>query len=70
MEFNDNGSGFIFAAMINALYCEAAGLEQEKQIAAPDQVAAFKRRIGDLPWGNLPCGNLPWGNRNTEQAYS
>ena len=34
--------------MINALYYEAAGLEQEKRIAAPDQVAAFKRRIGDL----------------------
>ncbi len=25
IEFNDNGSGFIFAAMINALYYEAAG---------------------------------------------
>jgi hypothetical protein len=48
IEFNDNGSGFIFAVMINALYYEAAGLEQEKRIAAPDQVAAFKRRIGDL----------------------
>ena len=48
IEFNDNGSGFIFAAMINALYYEAAGLEQEKGIAAPDQVAVFKRRIGDL----------------------
>jgi hypothetical protein len=48
IEFNDNGSGFIFAAIINALYYEAAELEREKRIAAPDQVAAFKRRIGDL----------------------
>ena len=48
IEFNDNGSGFIFAAMINAQYYEAAGLEQEKRKAAPRQVAAFKRRISDL----------------------
>ena len=26
IEFNDNGSGFLFAATINALYHEAAGL--------------------------------------------
>jgi len=51
IEFNDNGSGFILAAIINALCYEAAGLEQEKRIAAPDQVAAFKRRIGDLVEG-------------------
>src|SRR3974390_182580 len=30
IEFNDNGSGFIFAAIINAMYYETAGLGQEK----------------------------------------
>jgi hypothetical protein len=43
----DNGSGFLFAAIINALYYEAAGLEQE-QIAAPAPVAAFNQHIIEL----------------------
>jgi len=48
IEFNDNGSGFIFAAIINALYYEAAGLGQEKRIAAPDHLPAFNQYIGNL----------------------
>jgi hypothetical protein len=48
IEFNDNGSGFLFAALINALYHEAAGLGQEKWIRAPASFAAFKQHIGDL----------------------
>ena len=47
IEFNDNGSGFIFAAIINALYYEAAGLGQEKQIAPPANLSVFKQRIRD-----------------------
>ncbi len=48
IEFNDNGSGFIFAAIINALYYEATGLEQEKRVAAPARLPAFNQHIGDL----------------------
>jgi hypothetical protein len=48
IEFNDNGSGFIFAAIINALYYETAGLEQEKRIAPPVRLPLFKQRIRDL----------------------
>jgi hypothetical protein len=48
IEFNDNGSGFIFAAIINALYYEAADLRREQQIVAPAQLPAFGQRIGDL----------------------
>jgi len=47
IEFNDNGSGFIFAAIINALYYEAAGLGQER-IMAPARLPAFNQHIGDL----------------------
>jgi hypothetical protein len=48
IEFNDNGSGFVFAAIINALYYEAAGLGQEKRVAAPARLLAFNQHIGDL----------------------
>ncbi len=48
IEFNDNGSGFIFAAIINALYYETAGLEREKQIAPPVHLPVFKQRIRDF----------------------
>jgi hypothetical protein len=48
IEFNDNGSGFIFAAIINALYYETAGLAQHKEIAPPANLPVFRRRIGDF----------------------
>jgi hypothetical protein len=48
IEFNDNGSGFIFAAIINAVYYAAARLERDEAIAAPASVPAFGRQIGDL----------------------
>ena len=48
IEFNDNGSGFLFAAIINALYDEAAGLGQEPQIAAPARLPAFEQHIAGL----------------------
>ena len=63
IEFNDNGSGFMLAAIINAVYFEVAELQQEKQIAAPASSPAFNKHIGDLverearafprkhPWG-------------------
>jgi hypothetical protein len=48
IEFNDNGSGFLFAAIINALYHEAAGLNQKKRTAAPASLPVFNQRIRDL----------------------
>jgi hypothetical protein len=48
IEFNDNGSGFIFAAIINAIYYEAAGLVEDQRIAAPARLPAFNQRIADL----------------------
>ena len=63
IEFNDNGSGFIFAAIINALYYEAAGLGQEQRIMAPARLPAFNQHIGDLVkqearafFGEFPAG--------------
>jgi hypothetical protein len=48
IEFNDNGSGFLFAAIINALYHEVVGLGQERQIATPAGLPAFEHHIADL----------------------
>ena len=48
IEFNDNGSGFIFAAIINSLYYEATRQEQNRKIIAPISVSRFKQHIGDL----------------------
>lgn len=48
IEFNDNGSGFLFAAMINALYFETAGLSSNELIAAPISFAAFADLIADM----------------------
>jgi len=48
IEFNDNGSGFLFAAIINALYHDAAELGREQQIAAPRRLSAFEQHIADL----------------------
>ena len=48
IEFNDNGSGLLFAAIINALYYEAGGLGQEQSIAAPAGIPALNQHIADL----------------------
>lgn len=48
IEFNDNGSGFIFAAIINARYYETAGLAQDKDIAPPANLPTFKQRIAEF----------------------
>jgi hypothetical protein len=48
IEFNDNGSGFLFAAIINAVYYDSAGLAGEQHIAAPLRLPAFKQHVADL----------------------
>src|SRR6516162_9371711 len=48
IEFNDNGSGFLYAAIINALYHEVVGVGQETQIATPSGLPTFKQHIAGL----------------------
>jgi hypothetical protein len=48
IEFNDNGSGFLYAAIINALFYDAAGLAREPRIAQPATVPVFHDRIGSF----------------------
>ena len=42
---NGTGSGFLFAAIINAVYCEAAGLGSEQGIASPAGLPASEQHI-------------------------
>ena len=48
IEFNDNGSGFLYAAITNALYHEIVGLGLERRIATPAGLPAFEQHIADL----------------------
>ena len=48
IEFNDNGSGFLYAAIVNSLFYDAAGLAREPRIARPATVAVFHDRISFL----------------------
>jgi hypothetical protein len=63
IEFNDNGSGFLFANIINALYWEAAGFGANGEIAAPASLPQFRRQIADFVeqearafFGEIPQG--------------
>ena len=65
IEFNDNGSGFLFAAIINALYYEAAGLARDSGIAPPASAPGFREAIAGLVereakafFGERPVGLL------------
>lgn len=48
IEFNDNGSGCLFAAIINATYYEVAKPGETASVAPPLSFPAFARHIGDL----------------------
>jgi hypothetical protein len=48
IEFNDNGSGFLFAAIINALYYEVVEPGHERRSAAPASLPAFEQHVADL----------------------
>ncbi len=48
IEFNDHGSGFLYAAIVNALYYEAAGLARGAGGAPPAAIAAFRQAIADM----------------------
>ncbi|MGA3004427.1 MAG: hypothetical protein ABSE20_22155 [Acetobacteraceae bacterium] len=48
IEFNDNGSGFLFAAIINDLYYQAARHRDARSIAAPVDFLTFTHNIGNM----------------------
>jgi len=49
IEFNDNGSGFLFAAIINAVYYMAAAASLDrKALTPPLEVAAFRKHVLDM----------------------
>jgi hypothetical protein len=65
IECNDNGSGFLFAALINHLYCQVSGLGQRRAVEAPAAVSAFAQRVAGMIrreaeafFGGLPRGLL------------
>ena len=65
IEFNDNGSGFLFGEIINALFYEVAGLQHEKGIAPPAMISTFRQTIGGLVereaiafFGQRPAGQV------------
>ena len=45
IECNDNGSGFLFAALINRLFYELSNLAQERAIEEPPSMDAFREQL-------------------------
>jgi len=45
LECNDNGSGMMFAAIINRLYYELSGVGERRALEAPPSVPAFGQRV-------------------------
>ncbi|MGH7810564.1 MAG: hypothetical protein ACREP5_09845, partial [Candidatus Binatia bacterium] len=63
IECNDNGSGFLFAALINRLFYELSGFAADRSIEEPpsiggfkDQLATFIEREAEEFFGVLPDG--------------
>jgi hypothetical protein len=46
IECNDNGSGFMFAALINRLFYELSDFAQDRSMEEPPSMAAFTERLG------------------------
>ena len=63
IECNDNGSGFLFAALINRHFHGLSGLSRRGQLEPPPDMAAFQERLvrmitreaGGLPAGTGTC---------------
>lgn len=63
IECNDNGSGFLFAALINRLFYELSGFAQDRSIEEPASMSAFTEQLAMLVeretkefFGALPDG--------------
>ena len=63
IEFNDNGSGFLFSAIINDAYYRAAGLAAQPAVVRPSTVPAFASHLGRLVQGEAEAfpGERPRG---------
>ena len=48
IECNDNGSGLLFAALVNRLYYEVSGLGERGTVEAPLPFAVFAQRVAGL----------------------
>jgi hypothetical protein len=48
IECNDNGSGFLFAALINRLYYELSELGRDRSIEEPASIAAFREQLASF----------------------
>jgi hypothetical protein len=48
IEFNDNGSGFMFAALLNRAYYEVSGIGQRRPIEAPIAASLFAERLSGM----------------------
>ena len=48
IECNDNGSGFLFAALINRLFYELSELAQDRAIEEPPSMDAFRRQLASF----------------------
>jgi len=48
IECNDNGSGLLFAALLNRLYYEVSGIGERRAMEAPMPFSAFSQRVTDL----------------------
>jgi len=65
IECNDNGSGFVFAALINRAYYDASGVDRRRAIQVPVAFPAFAQDVAEMIereaagfFGALPHGLL------------
>jgi len=63
IEFNDNGSGLLLAALVNRLFYDLSGLAERPDLTAPPRFADFSERIADIVEGEARrfFGDLPDG---------
>ena len=48
IEFNDNGSGILFSALVNRLFWEHCDLDRPGRLAAPPAYPAFAERVANM----------------------
>ena len=48
IDFNDNGSGLLFAGLVNAVYYETAGLGRDPSLQSPIAIAELRQRVGEF----------------------
>ena len=62
IEFNDNGSGFLFAAIMNAVYYSMADSLDRKTLTPPLDFDAFRKHIVGLVKGEATAFHDGWPN--------